>query len=60
MKTTKNELYSIKEAAEAAGYSVTHIRELARRGKIRSIKPNGGKRFITKDALNDFLNGSAD
>ena len=57
MKNSENELYTIKEAAQAMGYSVSHIRELARTGAIRSIQPNRGKRFITKDALDDFLNG---
>jgi excisionase family DNA binding protein len=60
MKTIKNELYTIKQASEETGYSAAHLRKLVRIGKIKAIKPNGGKVFIPGEALDAFLNGKVD
>lgn len=54
-----NELMTIKRAAEYTGYSTAHLRVLVKKGKIKAIKPNGGKLIIREDDLNVFLQGAA-
>ena len=53
------ELITIKQAAEYTGYSIAHLRVLVKRGRIKAIKPNGGKLLILEEDLNVFLQGAA-
>ena len=55
--TREKKLFSTRDVADIIGYSTEHVRELIRQGKLRSVKPNGGKMFITRSALNEFMNG---
>ena len=45
-------LYRPKEAAQALGMGRATLYDLLRSGRLRSVK-DGGKRFITLDALRD-------
>jgi excisionase family DNA binding protein len=47
-------LYRPKEAAQALGISRATLYDLMRSGRLRSVK-DGGKRFITLDALRDYI-----
>ncbi len=47
-------LYWPKEAAQALGIGRATLYDLMHAGKIRSIK-DGGMRFITADALRDYI-----
>ncbi len=47
-------LYWPKEAAQALGIGRATLYYLMHAGKIRSIK-DGGMRFITADALRDYI-----
>ena len=47
-------LYRPKEAAQALGIGRATLYDLMRSGRIRSVK-DGGMRFITLDALRDYV-----
>jgi excisionase family DNA binding protein len=47
-------LYRPKEAAQALGIGRGTLYDLMRSGRLRSVK-DGGKRFITLDALRDYI-----
>jgi excisionase family DNA binding protein len=47
-------LYRPREAAQMLGIGRASLYDLMRAGKIRSVK-DGGKRFITLDALRDYV-----
>ncbi len=47
-------LYRPKEAAQALGIGRATLYELMRSGRVRSVK-DGGMRFITLDALRDYI-----
>ena len=47
-------LYRPKEAAQALGIGRATLYDLMRSGRLRSLK-DGGKRFITLDALRDYV-----
>lgn len=47
-------LYRPKEAAQVLGIGRATLYDLLHAGKIRSVK-DGGKRFITHDALRDYV-----
>jgi excisionase family DNA binding protein len=47
-------LYRPKEAAQALGIGRATLYDLIHAGKIRSVK-DGGMRFITADALRDYI-----
>ncbi len=51
----KRNLLTTREVAKITGYSTEYVRELIRMDKIQSIKPNGGRIFIRRGDLNDFL-----
>ena len=51
----KRNLLTTREVAKITGYSTEYVRELIRMDKIQSIKPNGGRIFIRRADLNDFL-----
>ena len=51
----EQKLLTTREIANITGYSTEHVRELIRQGKLKSIKPNGGRIFIRRGDLNDFL-----
>jgi len=44
-------LYSIKEAAAAAGYNEQHVRKLCRDRKISHIEKNGRYYFLAEDVV---------
>ena len=48
-------LLTTRDVANITGYSTEYVRELIRQGKLKSIKPNGGRIFIRRGDLNDFL-----
>jgi excisionase family DNA binding protein len=47
-------LYRPKEAAQLLGVGRATLYDLMHAGKIRSVK-DGGKRFITLDALREYV-----
>ena len=47
-------LYRPKEAAQVLGIGRATLYDLMRSGRIRSVK-DGGMRFITLDALRDYV-----
>jgi excisionase family DNA binding protein len=47
-------LYRPKEAAQALGIGRATVYGLIRSGRLRSVK-DGGMRFITLDALRDYI-----
>jgi excisionase family DNA binding protein len=47
-------LYRPKEAAQVLGIGRATLYDLMHAGKIRSVK-DGGMRFITRDALLDYV-----
>jgi len=47
-------LYRPKEAAHMLGIGRTRLYDLMHAGRIRSVK-DGGMRFITLDALRDYV-----
>ena len=47
-------LYRPKDAAQALGIGQATLYDLMRSGRLRSVK-DGGKRFITLDALRDYI-----
>ena len=47
-------LYRPKDAAQALGIGRATLYDLMRSGRLRSVK-DGGKRFITLDALRDYI-----
>ncbi len=47
-------LYRPKEAAEALGIGRATVYGLIRSGRLRSVK-DGGMRFVTLDALRDYI-----
>ena len=47
-------LYRPKEAAQLLGVGRATVYDLMHAGKIHSVK-DGGKRFITLDALRDYV-----
>jgi excisionase family DNA binding protein len=47
-------LYRPKEAAQALGIGRATVYGLIRSGRLRSVK-DGGMRFITLDALHDYI-----
>lgn len=47
-------LYRPKEAAQVLGIGRATLYDLMRSGRIRSVK-DGGMRFITADALTDYV-----
>ena len=47
-------LYRPKDAAQALGIGRATLYDLMRSGRLRSVK-DGGKRFITLDALHDYI-----
>jgi excisionase family DNA binding protein len=47
-------LYRPKEAAQTLGISRATLYDLMSSGRLRSVK-DGGKRFITLDALRDYI-----
>jgi excisionase family DNA binding protein len=47
-------LYRPKDAAQALGIGRATLYDLMRSGRLRSVK-DGGKRFITLDALRDYV-----
>lgn len=53
----KKSLLTTREVANITGYSTEYVRELIRLGKLKSIKPNGGRIFIRRVDLNDFMGG---
>lgn len=48
-------LLTTRDVANITGYSTEYVRELIRQGKLKSIKPNGGRIFIRRGDLNYFL-----
>ena len=50
-------LLTTREVANLTGYSTEHVRELIRMDKMKSIKPNGGRIFISQADLNEFMGG---
>lgn len=56
----KKNLLSPRQVAAKTGYSEEYIRLLIRTGKIKSSKPNGGRLFVSADALDDFIMGGKD
>jgi excisionase family DNA binding protein len=50
----ENLLYRPKDAAQALGIGRATLYDLMRSGRLRSVK-DGGKRFITLDALRDYI-----
>ncbi len=50
-------LLTTREVANITGYSTEYVRELIRQDKLKSIKPNGGRIFIRRADLNDFMGG---
>lgn len=53
----KKSLLTTREVANTTGYSTEYVRELIRLGKLKSIKPNGGRIFIRRVDLNAFMGG---
>jgi excisionase family DNA binding protein len=53
-RTLDKLLYRPKEAAQALGIGRATLYDLMRSGRIRSVK-DGGMRFITLDALRDYV-----
>lgn len=43
--------YTIREAAEAIGYSESYVRKLIKQGGIASVSTNGKKKLIPEEAL---------
>lgn len=50
-------LLTTKEVAKITGYCEEHVRILTRTGKLKSFKPNGGRIFIKRSDLNNFMGG---
>ena len=50
-------LLTIGDAADLTGYSKDYLRRLTRLGKIKAIRPNGGKLLIAEAEMVNFLNG---
>lgn len=50
-------LLTTREVANITGYSTEYVRELIRQDKLKSIKPNGGRIFIRRADLSDFMGG---
>lgn len=55
LKTLTKTWYNPQEAAMYAGCSVDTIRQYMYKGKLSYSKPTGGKVFISKKDLDDFL-----
>lgn len=51
----EQKLLTTRDVANITGYSTEYVRELIRQGKLKSIKPNGGRIFIRRGDLNYFL-----
>lgn len=43
--------YTIREVAEAIGYSESYVRKLIKQGGIASVSTNGKKKLIPEEAL---------
>jgi len=54
---SKVRLTDVKRAASITGYRPETLRRLIRQGKIKAVKPNGGKFLIFETSLVDFLKG---
>jgi len=53
----EEKLLTPKEVAKITGYCERYVRELIRKGKLKSFKPNGGRIFIKRSDLNNFIGG---
>ena len=53
----EGKLLTPKEVAKITGYCEMYVRELIRKGKLKSFKPNGGRIFIKRSDLNNFIGG---
>lgn len=53
-------LLTVTEAANYIGYHRDTVQRLVRSGRIRALKPNGGRYLIRQVDLIDFLEGGKD
>lgn len=55
-------LYKLKEVASMIGLSYSTIDRAVKSGKLKAIRPNGatGDRYVTEQAVDDFLHGGAE
>lgn len=56
-KTNNKPLLTVTEAANYIGYHRDTVQRLVRSGRIRALKPNGGRYLIRQVDLIAFLEG---
>ena len=56
-KTNNKPLLTVTEAANYIGYHRDTVQRLVREGKIKALKPNGGRYLIKQVELIAFLEG---
>lgn len=56
-KTNNKQLLTVTEAANYIGYHRDTVQRLVREGRIRALKPNGGRYLIRQVDLIAFLEG---
>ena len=59
-KTNNKPLLTVTEAANYIGYHRDTVQRLVRSGRIRALKPNGGRYLIRQVDLIAFLEGGKD
>lgn len=55
-KIANKEFLTIDEAAIYLGYSTSYVYQLVSRGLLPKNKPQGGRVYISKTDLNNFIN----
>lgn len=46
---------TIAQVSQITGYCEEHLRLLTRSGKLKSVKPNGGRILVSKKDLSEFM-----
>ena len=46
---------TITQVSQITGFCEEHLRLLTRNGKLKSIKPNGGRILVSKKDLSEFM-----
>lgn len=46
---------TITQVSQITGFCEEHLRLLTRNGKLKSVKPNGGRIFVSKKDLSEFM-----
>ncbi|NLB80121.1 MAG: helix-turn-helix domain-containing protein [Clostridiaceae bacterium] len=49
------DFFTITQVSQITGFCEEHLRLLTRNGKLKSVKPNGGRIFVSKKDLTEFM-----